>query len=175
MKPSHVLIEAGLVWDLLPILKRPTKSPLATGVFSSTSVLPSICQLRLKRHPNLSVQDLESVGSFRCVRQAQAHPRTRTLLRSSRKLNRYSNYLRPLEPNCPCITPRSPVFFSRDTRATARIRNSLHSARVGEVERRSHSSSRVAEHSSSIASPPVRARAGLASGPQDSGQPELGH
>lgn len=66
-------------------------------------------------------------------------------------------------------TPRSPVFFSRDTRATAPIRNSLHSARVGEVERRSHCSSRVAKvlvkqlHHRSFA----RSSNSLAPAPQD--------
>lgn len=66
-------------------------TPIATQALSSTSA-----------------QDTVGSLSLRCVRKAQAHPRDR--LASSWKLNHYSNVLHPLEPNCLCITPRSPVF-----------------------------------------------------------------
>ncbi|KAI4281491.1 MAG: hypothetical protein L6R35_005637, partial [Caloplaca aegaea] len=51
----------------------------------------------------------------------------------------------PIGAQLPLHHPTFPGLCSRDTRATAPIRLFLHSARVGELERPSHRSARVAE------------------------------
>lgn len=73
----------------------------------------------------------------RCVRLGQAHPKPSI----STKLNHYRFFPSHWSP----IGLVPPHVLQSSTIAAAGIRFLLHSARVGEVERRSHSSSRVAE------------------------------